>query len=76
MELCYRGWELEWVSVKTRDQERAPGREMVKEKGGLGLMVEPQVELQEKAASCAAWGGRGDHVGPWQWAAVGYWGVQ
>lgn len=68
MELCYQGWELEWVSAKRQDQEKVLGRGMVKEKGGQGLMV----ELQERAASCVGQGGHVDHVGPWQWAAVGY----
>lgn len=76
MELCYQEWELELVSVKKQDQERVMGRGKVKEKEGQGLMVEPQEELQEKAASCVGQGGCVDHVGPWQWAAVEYSEVQ
>lgn len=29
-------------------------------------------DLQEMAGSCAEQGGHVDHVGPWQWVAVGH----
>lgn len=44
------------------------GRGKVKGKEGRCWMV----DLQERAGSCAEQGEHVDHVGPWQWVAVGH----
>lgn len=48
------------------------GRAKAKGKEGQCLVVEPLKDLQERAGSCAERGERVDHVGPWQWVAVGH----
>lgn len=46
-----------------------------KAKGKEEQVVEPVKDLQERVGSYAEWGERVDHVGPWQWVAVGHLGV-
>lgn len=45
------------------------GRGKAKAKEGLCWVAEPLKDLQERVGSCAE---EGDHVGPWQWVAVGH----
>lgn len=44
-------------------------------KEGPCWVVEPLKDLQERAGSCVEQGECGDHVGPWQWVAVGHFEV-